>query len=241
MKFAIVDDVSQDRLLLNSYINKYCADNNLLVEIDMFGTGKSFLAAAKSEKYEIVFLDIYIGEDENGIDVAASFRAFDEKNLIIFSTTSEHHAIKSFRVRAFDYLLKPYTYLQFEEVMNLCRKSILQKALFIDVKEGRDTTQVVLSDIVYVDYYNHYVQLHTKEMTVRTYMSFPEFYEKIKDDKRFLYCYRNCAVNMDEVSSISDTEFITTTGDLVPISKPNRREIKKLYAEYTFSKMEEGL
>lgn len=240
LKFAVLDDMALDRDLLKNYINKFCRENNIMASIDLFADGKSFLQSAKLNKYEVAFLDIYIGQ-EDGIEIASQLREFDDKLLIIFSTTSEHHAIKSFRVRAFDYLVKPYTYLQFQEIMNLCRKTILQKSLYIEVKEGRDTTQILLSDITYVDYYNHYVQIHTKDIIIRTYMSFNDFWEKLNDDGRFLCCYRNCAVNMDEVAGISDNDFTITTGEIVPIAKPGRREIKRIYAEYIFYKMEEEI
>ena len=35
--------------------------------------------------------------------------------------------------------------------------------------------RVLVRDIMYTDYYNHYIQIHTSNRMIKTYMSFAEF------------------------------------------------------------------
>lgn len=55
----------------------------------------------------------------NGIQTAEKILAFDERTPIIFVTTTEDFALQSYRVLAFDYLLKPVT----AEAMAQCHLS----------------------------------------------------------------------------------------------------------------------
>ena len=45
---------------------------------------------------------------ENGVEVAKELREFDSDCLLIFTTTSVDHALDGFKVRAMQYLVKPY-------------------------------------------------------------------------------------------------------------------------------------
>lgn len=49
----------------------------------------------------------------DGMLIAERVCKTDEACLLVFVTSSRQHAMESFCVRAFDYLLKPYTYEQF--------------------------------------------------------------------------------------------------------------------------------
>lgn len=234
MNIAVVDDNKADQSELTGYLKKYCNDNQLHCRISTFQNGPDFLAAFGSETFDLVFLDIYMNGD-NGIQIAEKIRLRNPDVLIIFSTTSRSHAVEGFRVRAFDYLVKPYTYDRFEDAMKHCSRTLLKHAQYIEIKEGRYYTKVLLSDILYVDYYNHYIQIHTRNRIVRSYMPFSDFAPMLTCFPQFLTCYRNCLVNMDKIESHDDKDFIMVTGERVPISRGMKNEVRQAYADYIFN------
>lgn len=237
MNIAIVDDFVQDCQILVDFLHDYCQKNSVLANIDIFYDGESILEGITKQSYDIIFLDIYMS-GMDGMETAQKIRELDSICLIVFSTSSDRHAVKSFRVRAFDYLVKPYGYDQFEEVMSLCEQALLKKARYIEIKEGRSFTNIFLRDIIYADYYNHYVQIHTKQRVVKSYMPFRTFSEILSPYPQFLYCYRNCIVNMDEVASLDDRDFILHNNERVPISRAQRAEIRRAYSDYAFKKLD---
>lgn len=240
MKIAIVDDLYKERKLLYDYLSTYCTDQHIHAEIYQFEDGTDFLIDFNKGIYDLIFLDIYM-KDMDGITVAQEIRDVDEDCIIIFSTSSESHAVKGFWVRAFDYLVKPYTYEQFAHTMDLCKQSISNLSRFIEVKEGRCYTKILLRDIIYTDYYNHYIQIHTKTRLIRSYMPFAEFSPTLEIYPQFLCCYRNCLVNMDEVEALDDRDFIMKNGERVPISKKIKSEVRQIYADYVFHCISRGL
>lgn len=235
MRIAIIDDLEQERAILTSYLKKYSQTNNIYIRLSTYTSGEEFLKSA-SDSFDLIFLDVYMG-GMTGLETAQKIRESNQTCLLVFSTASSDFAIKSFRVRAFDYLVKPYSYEQFIEVMHLAEKKIKNISHYIEVKESREMVRILLRNIIYVDYSNHYIQIHTTDRIIKTYMNFTEFSTLLKDHPIFLNCYRNCLVNLDYVSSLKDHDFLLSTGESIPIAREKRIEIRKLYAEYVFQKL----
>lgn len=235
MQIAIVDDLKSERDLLSSYLVRYCKENSLSLNLVQFSCGEEILAAPKTP-FDIIFLDVYMS-GINGLETASEIRKLDNNCLLIFSTTSSDFAVKSFRVRAFDYLVKPYNYKQLSEIMSLAEKAIHKSSRYIEVKESREMVKVLIRDILYADYNNHYIHIHTNNNIIKTYLPFQTFAPLLLNYPQFLNCYRNCIINMDSVTALHDNDFILANGERMPITREKRSEIKQLYADYTFQKL----
>lgn len=234
MNIALVDDSSVDRQFLFDSIERYCREHKVHVHIKSFENGKVFLGTMPEKLYDLIFLDIYMG-DHNGINIAEAIRKMDSRCQIIFTTNSREHAIKAFRLRALDYLLKPYTYEELKESMDRCQSILSRFDHYIELKEGRHYTRVLISDIIYTDYYNHYIQVHTSNHVIRSYMSFSDFSPMLESHPQFLWCYRNCMINMDYINSMDDKDFVLKNGEQIPISRARKSEVRQAYANYVFS------
>lgn len=240
MNIAIVDDLQMDRQILQGFISRYCLENRICFSSREFESGEALLTVFEQKKFDVIFLDIYMNGID-GIETAQRIRKIDDSCLLIFTTTSRQHAVKSYRVRAFDYIVKPYDYAQFEEVMGLLKNALMKWANYIEVKEGRTTIKILLRDIIYTDYNNHYIQIHTKERMIKTYMNFSSFSQMLEPYKNFMCCYRNCMINMDQVGSIDARDFVMKNGERVPIAKLKRTEIRQQFADYMFHKLDKGI
>ena len=239
MTIAIVDDSSKDLSLLYEYICRYCSEHKIHVQVKEFTNEGTFLRTLKTEQYSLVFLDIFM-QSLNGIQIAKEIKKLNPKCQIIFSTSSREHAVKAFRLHALDYLVKPYTYAQLEDALNRFEKVAAKFAHYIELKEGRYQTRILITDIMYVDYHNHYIQVHTTSSVIRSYMSFGEFSPLLAPYGQFLWCYRNCMVNMDYVESWDDNDFILKNEERIPIFKSQRRGIIQAYSNYIFDYVNGG-
>lgn len=101
LKAIIVDDVQNAREGLKQDILDYCT------EVEVIGEAGSVVDAAKvirAHQPDLVFLDVDLG-DGTGFDL---LEILGEINFrIIFTTSSDAHAVQAFRFSAVDYLLKP--------------------------------------------------------------------------------------------------------------------------------------
>ncbi len=208
--------------------------------IDTYTSGEAFLENWPSKSYDLVFLDILM-EGISGIEVARKIRETDSECLLIFISSSKEYALQGFEVRAFDYLLKPLSEERFQKTMDLCQNELAKHIRYIEVKESRTLVKIPLNEIIYTDYYNHYIQIHTAARLIRSYQQFDVFSPLLLCYPQFLCCYRNCIVNMDHVDSVDKHDFVMENGERVPITRGNRNSIYQQYADYQFLKINGGI
>lgn len=233
MIIALIDDCSKDLALLSKYICRYCNEHKIQISIKHFSHEKDFMETLNTKHYDLVFLDIFM-QNSSGIQIAKKLKKLNPRCQIIFSTSSKEHAVKAFRLHALDYLLKPYTYAQLEDALNRFENTSKKFTHYIELKEGYFITRIIITDIIYVDYHNHYIQVHTPQRVVRSHMFFRDFSPMLSPYKQFLWCYRNCMVNMDYVDTWESNDFILKNGERLPIFKPQKKEIIQAYANYIF-------
>lgn len=228
MKIAVINDSAEDRKLLAEKIQNFCLRESLIYEIRSFSSGNEFLLASRTD-WDIIFLDIFMNEID-GMTVARTLRGNNVSSLIVFTTSSRDYAIESYDVRAFHYLVKPIEQDKLDEVLRLSEKSIRSRNHYIEVKEGRIMSRILIRDIMYTDYYNHYIQIHTPGRMIKTYMSFAEFSPLLLKYKQFLSPYRNCMINMDYVQQMDDHDFLMKDQVQIPINRARKSEIRQAYA-----------
>ena len=235
MKIAVVDDRTEDRNIIGKYIEQYMKKRPMAYNIDYFESGEAFLKG-----YALAFLDIFMKEgDADGIEIAEQLRKKDSETSVIFSTTSPDHAIKGYLVKAVGYLLKPYAYRQFEETMDNISGSLQEKGRYIEVKEKKIMVRVLLDEIIYCDYDNHYIRIHTNDRIIRSYMPFRELCDMLCYEQ-FLYCYRNILINMDQVQRMEPQDFVMSNDEQIPMRRQDKIELRQKYADYVFNKMNGG-
>lgn len=240
MDIAIIEDSGQELSLLERYLQTYLSNRQVYRVIDTYTSGDAFLENWPSKSYDLIFLDILM-DGISGIEVARKIRETDSECLLIFISSSKEYALQGFEVRAFDYLLKPLSEERFQKTMDLCHNELAKHIRYIEVKESRTLVKIPLGEIIYTDYYNHYIQIHTSTRLIRSYQQFDVFSPLLLCYPQFLCCYRNCIVNMDHVASVDKHDFIMENGERVPITRGNRNAIYQQYADYQFLKINGGI
>lgn len=106
MRVAFVDDDPNELKILHTYFNDLTDPST--ISIDDFSSGEEFLSRFTAGLYDLVILDIFMG-DLTGVDVARKIRETDHNVRLVFCTTSNDFASESYEVAACYYLHKPYT------------------------------------------------------------------------------------------------------------------------------------
>ena len=129
MEFAVCDDSAADRNTLIAMVQQYCGQRGIPAKILQFSRAGELLQEFTPGRYHVVFLDIYM-PGLTGVEAARRLRKRDANCMLVFTTTSEEHALDSYSVYAAGYLLKPYSREQLAEWVAYAREQ--QAVLLFD-------------------------------------------------------------------------------------------------------------
>lgn len=238
MRIAIVDDISSERKNLYGKLNTQLSRLNLNAEISEFGSGTDFLAAAGKELFDLAFLDIYMGS-ENGVDTARALRRFDPDCLLVFITTSRDHALDGFRVRAFHYLVKPYTEEDLAALFDEIVKRLPAPDKYIDINTVGGIVRLRFQEILYAEHYKHHIHIYRKDGSEAvTRRTFRDFTADLSDG-RFFLCSRGLIVNLEYAEDFDGTDFILKNGKKIPVSRDLAKTARLAFGDYLFGRRNE--
>ncbi|MEM7509882.1 MAG: LytTR family DNA-binding domain-containing protein [Bacteroidota bacterium] len=131
MRAVIIEDEKNSQELLKELIEQYCEPLKVAA---IAGGVKEGLAAIKSEKPDVLFLDIEL-PDGDGFQVLESLE--DIQFDVIFTTAYDQYAMKAFKFSAADYLLKP---VDIEELQAAVKRVVDKRSAANS--EGPDTEKL---------------------------------------------------------------------------------------------------
>ena len=173
MNAIIIDDEPLARDIIKTYLKDF-------PEINIVGecaNGFEGIKMVNESKPDLIFLDIQMPK----ITGFEMIELLDHHPIIIFSTAFDQYAIKAFEMSATDYLLKPYDKQRFSEAIKKVqskydpqsseetpapapqypqREDTLERVV---VKLGNKINIIPVTDIIYIEAQDDYVEIHTSE------------------------------------------------------------------------------
>ncbi len=235
MRIAIVDDIASERDHLKAMLDTQLTRLSLDAGVFPFASGADFLSAAVKERFDLVFLDIYM-DNENGVDTAEALRHFDMDCLIVFTTTSTDHALDGFRVRAFHYLVKPYTDEDLAALFDEIVKRLPETDRYIEVDTAGGVVRLRLREILYAEHYQHRIHIHRADgQETVTRRTFRDFAAGLADG-RFFLCSRGVLVNLEHAGDFDGTDFILKNGKRIPVSRDLAKAARQAFGDFLFGR-----
>jgi len=229
LKIALAEDIPSDAELLTALIEL----SEIPFTLDKFLSGESLLESFEKGKYDLIFLDVYMGE-LNGVQTAERIRDVDTQVVIVFTTTSDDFTREGYRLNAYKYLLKPIVQ---DDVVDALELAILKRdkaqGATLAIVDDNIPVVIPLNDIIYIEALNRKSQIYTVDGTYATTMTIEDL-EKLLPAPRFLRSHRSFIVNLDHVDEIAD-DFIMDNGGIAYIAVKSHRKIKHAYDDYLFS------
>ncbi len=237
MNFALVDDqplqLNIMKEMLESALDRMGIDDR---DIRCYWDAGLFLRDFEAGKFDIIILDIYMGEF-SGVEVAHRVREKDDSVTLAFCTSSNEFASQSYDVGARDYLQKPITEDKVARMLARFQLDRIERNRSIRLPDG---SRVPLWSIVYAEYVDHSVKVHIKGQSPRMIRCNQSDIEALLTQyKGFYVINKGCIVNFAQVSSIETNAFVMQNGETVPVARRRFKEIEAAYTRYVFDKMEE--
>lgn len=226
MNAVIVDDMATECEILRSLLKQYKTKQQLPIHITEFHSGKELLNNYIPGSYDVVFMDIFLN-NENGVDCALKLRQLDENLNLIFLTTSSEFGVKSYDVRAADYIVKPATFEKLSRALHYCKIKESQDDPTITVTTRNQLLEITLDRILYADYENRSSCIHLKDCLVPVSGSFSELSNQLIIYPQFMSCFKGIVVNLKEVRELGGDYLILKNGEQLPVSRRLQRQVQR--------------
>ena len=187
----------------------------------------------KNNHIDLIFLDIQMPEI-NGIDF---LKSIDQNFEVIITTAFRDYAIEGFQMNVLDYLLKPvslermmkamdkYYQSKADELIQFKNEAGININRFIYIKEGKETHKVYLKDILYIESFREYIQIHLKDRDLKVRYKISQI-EKNLPQNSFLRIHKSYIISISKITSFSNY-FIKVNQKQLPIGKTYIEQVKK--------------
>lgn len=203
------------------------------VQIDTFQSAADFLEALDMHRYQILVSDIDM-PGINGIELCKKAREKYLDLYIVFLTAYVEFAIDSYRMDAYQYILKAEIQSRFPVVLGkLVDMVVNSQKNFCYVGSGMQKERVLHCDIIAIIKLkkSKYVEYVTLSEKLYERNSIEKALEKLNNDE-FVTVERACAVNLRHVIKIQDNTLFLSNKMTVAASSLRIKEVKEKLNRY---------
>ena len=233
--------IVEDELPAREELKYFLNEENEIKLIEEFESPLDTLNFLEKNKIDVVFLDINM-PDMNGINLGKIISKIYPEIKIIFITAYKDYAVDAFEVKAFDYLLKPYSE---ERIRNLLKSLVSTKS--VDNILNRNTSlkkiTINMDEKIYVLSLSDVDYIEANEKETLIFANKKRYVSKIKISKweemlegyNFYRCHRSYIVNLDKIVEIEqwfNSSWIIKLknySSTIPVSRNNIKELKELF------------
>lgn len=183
------------------------------------------LELLQQEGTDLLFLDINM-PSVNGL---AFYKALPQKIPVIFTTAYSEFAVESYEVNALDYLLKPFSFVRFQQAIEKARallspsvaelpESILEPQ-HLTLRVEYSLVKVNFSDILYIEALDNYLRVHLRNQNrLITRMTIKVILEKLPE-KQFVRVHRSFIVPLAQVEWVRNRVIMLSGGQSIPLGR----------------------
>lgn len=216
IRCIVIDDEPLALIQLATYINKV----PFLELVGKFCSALDALEYLERETVDAIFCDINM-PDMSGVDFIKSLAV---SPFVIFTTAYSEYAIEGFRVNAVDYLLKPFSFYEFQKAVTKLKERMLaslqehdrlQDTIFL--KSDRRVVKVNIPEIQYIEGMGEYLKVWVSGETkpIITLLSIKKIEECLPN--YFIRIHRSYIVNCKMIREVERNRIITNFGTSFPI------------------------
>ena len=172
---------------------------------------------------DLLLLDINLGEDKDGVDVAYYSRNHHQVPIIFLTANSDPSTVDRAKpIKPNAYLVKPFTkedlYAAIEIAISNHGDTKAHEQESILIKDGYDFVKVDFNEILYLSSEQNYVTFHLRQAKKVMMRSTMQEMEERLSKKRFIRVNRSSMINLRHVSKI-ETDRVFINGQAFTLTK----------------------
>ena len=206
---GICDDGKNVCTFLEEEVREYIQGRKIAAQIHIWYSGAALCEyLKKGEEIDLLYLDIELEDQINGIQVADYIRNHLENRgmQIVYISGKQSYAQELFKTQPMDFLVKPFSRIEIQETLKLAFKLLQRDLAKFRFQTGKEYHSLSYEEIVYF-------ASEGRKIKIKTIHGEQEFYGKLKD--------------VDHVSYFTYEEVQLDNGLKLTISQANRKQVRE--------------
>lgn len=239
INIIVCEDNTEQLNIIREYFRRFKEETSNNINLKFFISPKELVNDLRD--IEILNTDIFIldinMEGMQGLELASYIRGCNSRSLIIFQTAFKEYAFDAFKVRAFNYILKPFEYKDFKLVMNEAIHH-LKESVYSQDSQGLIYTskeffgKIPLNSIYYFEKTLRKVKVVLLDKEIEINESLKTIQNQLKDNK-FLRCHQGYIVNLEKIAFYKNQGIVLKDINYtIPVSKGHSKEVKHAIINY---------
>jgi DNA-binding LytR/AlgR family response regulator len=230
MKIAICDDEKLCRDLILEYLYKF-KQKLYDFEITEFCCGEDLINFLKNDNFfDAIFIDVEM-KHLNGIETAHIIREIDKNVIISFLTSYKQYVFNSFKVSAFDYLIKPISEEEFNKLMDRILEKYKNDHFVLNVKWKDEISQIEIKNILYIEGYRRHLFYQTHQEKFQSLGKLNDIEIQLRK-YGLIRCHQGFLVNMNYIKTIEDKNIVLVDGTKIEMSFRKKSECLRIFNKY---------
>ena len=237
MHVFICDDEEICLRALENCITRWAEEHSRRpsVTVRQFRSSEDMLDVMEHGPYpDMLFMDIQIPGEMNGIQAAQQVFSKNEHIPIVFLTNYIEFACDGYKVNALRYLLKPVTQADIDECMDIAwRRWLLLRETAIVLESHSNVLSLPAETILYIEAVRHDLKFFTVdqagEHTIR--YTFKQLKKQLTSGL-LVQCHRSFIVNVRYVRGFQNGTITLSTGKQIPIGRNFSQQFVDAFKRY---------
>lgn len=233
LNFVLCDDNLNILSKLTSMLEKIFTKHDLPAQICFTSTEPDkVLDFTKNNTVDVLILDINLKHEISGLNLAEKVRSFNKNVYIIFTTGHLEYVMLAYKVKTFDYLMKPIANEKLEEtIQRLFNDISVASNKYLNIN---NKTFINQQNILYIKKDGMKVIICTQKKNYELYSSFNKFEHCLSDN--FVRCHKSYIVNLNNISDINDTTVFFSENNCCSIGPKYKLKFMEVLKNGNFSK-----
>lgn len=224
MKIAICEDESVFAQELATHIQTFFKSKNIDPSIAFFSDEEVVRKLCQDAgAFDIIFMDINLGGQQDGVEISRKLRAHAPQVPIIFITSLENRAIDGYDVDAFSFIVKK----KYEEKLPLVLEKLwkqLYEAKTLTVTEKNEVHVLSMKEILWIESEGRTSLVHTVNATYTDIRSIQNM-AVVLTDTDFIECFKSIFVNVEKIKSVNADTITLINDHKLPVSRRSRKSV----------------
>ena len=229
---AICDDSIADRKQFERLLareNDARQTTTGVIYIDSFGSREALMRTPI--KYDLFLIDI-VAEQPGGMEIAKELRAMGITAPIVLCSSAVDYTAFGSPAADITCLTKPVSKGQLSHLIDVAIELRKTKTPLIEIRGEKDTYFISHLDLVYAVQKEHLIELSLKDGRFIYMLGTPkELWRLLTPYHCFISC-KKTIVNLYHVTGTDGNAFVLSTGETIPFSVLQRKELLQAFAKF---------